>query len=152
VQGGQRRADDGVGERGEPRGSLRSRGGEPGAQHLHEQDVHDLVQDGRGSRPGLADLLGQELERGVQRDAGPGGRDVEQVREQRQQRQRDGRVLAVGRAQDPRLRLPAAHVQFLPGGQGTLRGVPVEGDRRRVGTAGQHVSGAGGQQDHVAWQ
>jgi len=61
VQGRERGPRDRVGERAEPaRGrGLRRVPLQPGPQELHEQDVHDAVEDGRESRLALAQLMAE---------------------------------------------------------------------------------------------
>src|SRR5690348_10606798 len=96
VQDGEGGPGDGVGQRSEPGGGagLGWARGEPGTQQLDEQDVHDAVEYRGGARLRLADLAGEQAERGVQGRAGLACGDVQHVGEQGEQRHGDGRVLA----------------------------------------------------------
>jgi hypothetical protein len=125
-------------------------GVEPDPQQLDEQDIHDAVEHRGGPRLGPADFAGEQAERGVQGGAGLACGDVQDIRQQGEQRHSDSRVLAVRRAQDPGLPWAGAYAQALPGRQGVLGREMVERHGAGVGRAGQDVGDAGGEQDDIA--
>ncbi len=141
-----------VGQRAEPargRGLSRVRV-QPGPQELDEQDVHDAVEDGRGSWLALAQLMAEQPQGGVQRVAGPGRRDVQHLRKQGEQRQRDRGILLVTGAEDPRLGQARPQLELAAKGLMLVRGQVFYRHGRRAGRADQDVIRAGGEQGDVA--
>jgi hypothetical protein len=113
--------------------------GDPCAQELDQQHVDEPVQNSGHGQASTGQLTGEQAERVVEGVAAGPGRDVHDLRQQRQQRRGDGGVVVIGGVEDARPAWWSTDQQDAASRERMVHGQMVERLQRTASLARQRV-------------